>query len=71
LTAKGHDALPYLRRKGRERFLRELQADGLSLSAAVEIIDRQEARLSSEELNHMLADLAARSIERVLGDAQA
>jgi len=60
LTAKGRDALQYLRRQGRERFLRELQADGLSLSAAVEIIDRHERRLSSHELDRVLADLKAR-----------
>ena len=60
LTAKGRNALPYLRRKGRERFLRELQADGLSLGTAVEIIERHEARLASRELDDALAAAAVR-----------
>lgn len=60
LTAKGREALPYLRRKGRERFLREMTADGLSSGSAAAIIDRVEARLASEELDRALADLAGR-----------
>jgi hypothetical protein len=59
--------LPYLRSRGRERFLRELQADGLSLREAITLIDRHEARLTSEELDNMLVDLAARSGTRRRG----
>ena len=49
LPAKGRNALPYLCRKGRERFLRELQADGVPLAAAAAIVHRHEARLASED----------------------
>jgi hypothetical protein len=45
---------------GRERFLREMTADGISPAAAVGIIERAESRLASEELNRALADLAGR-----------
>lgn len=61
MAAKGRDALLYLRRKGRERFLRELQADGVPLAAAVAIVERHETRLSSELMDRMLADLKART----------
>lgn len=60
LRSKGRDALSYLQSRGRSRFLEELQVDGLALSAAAEIIDRHERRLSSEELDRLLADVAAR-----------
>jgi hypothetical protein len=60
LAAKGRDALSYLKEKGRGRFLRELQADGVPLATAAAILDRAEKRLSSEELAGVLADLAAR-----------
>jgi hypothetical protein len=59
LTAKGRDALQYLRRTRRERFLRELQADGVPLPAVVAIVDRHEMRLASDELQAVLADLVA------------
>lgn len=62
LRSKGRNALVYLQRRGRERFLRELQEDGLSLDAAVEIIDRHERRLSGEELDRVLADLRVRYV---------
>ena len=66
LNSKGRDALEYLQGRGRERFLRELQEDGLTLSAAVEIVDRHEHRLSSEELDRVLADLKARLAGRAV-----
>lgn len=61
LRSKGRDALAYLRRKGRERFLRELQADGV-LRAAVAILDRAEKRLSSEEFDRFFVDFVARAV---------
>jgi hypothetical protein len=64
LTAKGRDALTYLRSRGRERFLRELQADGVPLQAAVAILDRAEKRLSREEFDRFFAEFVARSVKR-------
>ena len=61
LRSKGRDALSYLRRTGRERLLRELQDDGISIAAAVEILDRAEKRLSSEEFDRFFTDFVVRS----------
>jgi transposase len=47
LVAKGREALPYLRRRGRERFQRELQADGLSLGATRRVSSRRSPRVGA------------------------
>jgi len=61
LRSKGRNALAYLRGPGRERFLREMRDDGVSIATAGEILDRAEARLSSEEFDRFFADFVARA----------